>query len=296
MEIGITNVSPVIALSGADAVNEGSAYTLTLGAVTDPGTDTVSQWIVHWGDGSTNTYTSGGDKTHVYADDNPTGTPSDPYTITVDLADEDGTHVAAASKAITVRNVAPAVSIGGAPASSPKDIPIHLWAEVTDPAAADTFTYAWTVTKDGGPFASGSASTFTFTPDAAGSYQITLIVEDDDSGADTDIRSISVTAGEVVGRHIFYNRSTFDGNDAGANEQDDLAIAPPPTVFGHGHPAVLDEPEKELGKRALLPGETATFVNYTSYLLGINGIMVDIANPANPGGLDASDFAVPRGQ
>ena len=163
-------------------------------------------------------------------------------------------------------------------------------AEVTDPAAADTFTYAWTLTKDGGPFASGSASTFTFTPDAAGSYQVTLIVEDDDRGADTDIRSISVTAGEVVGRHIFYNRSTFDGNDAGANEQDDLAIAPPPTVSGHGHPAVLDEPEKELGKRALLPGETATFVNYTSYLLGINGIMVDIANPPNLGGLDASDF------
>jgi len=290
VEIGISNVPPVIALSGAGAVDEGSPYTVTLGAVTDPGSDTVSQWIVHWGDGSTSTYASGGDKTHVYADDNPTGTPSDPYTITVDLADEDGTHVAAASKTITVRNVAPTVSIGGAPASSPQDVPIGLWAEVTDPAAADTFTYAWTVIKDGSPLASGTASTFTFTPDAAGSYEVTLTVEDDDGGVRSDTRSIRVTEGEVVGRHIFYDRSTFDGNDAAANEQDDLAIASPPTVGGHGHPAVLDEPEKELGKRALLPGETATFVNYTSYLLGINGIMVDIANPTKPEGLDASDF------
>ena len=33
-------------------VNEGSLYTLTLGAVTDPGTDTVTDYVVHWGDGS----------------------------------------------------------------------------------------------------------------------------------------------------------------------------------------------------------------------------------------------------
>ena len=33
-------------------------------------------------------------------------------------------------------------------------------------------------------------------------------------------------------------------------------------------------------KTALLPGETATFANYTSYSLGINGIMVDVADLA----------------
>ena len=40
----------------------------TLGAITDPGTDTVTSWLVHWGDGSSDTYTSGGVKTHTYAD------------------------------------------------------------------------------------------------------------------------------------------------------------------------------------------------------------------------------------
>ena len=58
------------------------------GAVTDPGADTVSSYVVHWGDGNTDTYASNGAKTHTYADG-----PND-YTITVDLVDEDGTFTA----------------------------------------------------------------------------------------------------------------------------------------------------------------------------------------------------------
>ena len=53
------NVAPTIAISGAANVNEGSAYSLTLGAVTDPGTDTVTSYIVHWGDGNSDTYALG---------------------------------------------------------------------------------------------------------------------------------------------------------------------------------------------------------------------------------------------
>jgi hypothetical protein len=68
----------------------------------------------------------------------------------------------------------------------------------------------------------------------------------------------------VAGRHIFYNDSLFDGNDAGANAGDDGAMA--------------------TDKTALLPGQTASFANYTSYSRGINGIMVDITLlPGVPG-------------
>ena len=49
-----------------------------IGAVTDPGADTVSSYIVHWGDGTSDTYNSGGNVTHTYA------TPGN-YTIGVDL-------------------------------------------------------------------------------------------------------------------------------------------------------------------------------------------------------------------
>ena len=62
----------------------------------------------------------------------------------------------------------------------------------------------------------------------------------------------------VLGRYVFYNNSRYDGNDPAANSADDGAIAP--------------------NKTALLPGQTATFANYTSYADGINGIMIDIAN------------------
>ena len=52
--------------------------------------------------------------------------------------------------------------------------------------------------------------------------------------------------------------------------------------------SILRSRPKELGKNALLPGQTATFANYTSYGLGINGIMVDISGLA--GTPTAADF------
>ncbi|MBK7954247.1 MAG: hypothetical protein IPK02_09950 [Candidatus Accumulibacter sp.] len=106
--ITVNNVAPTIALDGAASVNEGASYTLTLGAISDPGTDSVSSYVVHWGDGLSDTYASAGEVSHVYADG--LATP----TINVDLVDEDGTHSNAGSKAITVNNVAPTIALGGA--------------------------------------------------------------------------------------------------------------------------------------------------------------------------------------
>jgi len=85
---------------------------------------------------------------------------------------------------------------------------------------------------------------------------------------------------QVVGRHIFYNNSYFDGFNAAPGVTDDNAIAPDP---GTASDAVF-------GKRALLPGQTATRINYTSYSRGINGIMVDIEDLADVGGLSAADL------
>ena len=62
----------------------------------------------------------------------------------------------------------------------------------------------------------------------------------------------------VTGRYIFYNNSAWDGNDPAPNIADFAAIA--------------------TNKTALLPGEVASFINYTSYSKGINGVIVDIAN------------------
>ena len=98
--------------------------------------------------------------------------------------------------AVTVTNVAPTVSITGAPASSPEGTAISLGSTVTDPSVADTaagFTYAWSVTKNGNPFASGSNTSLSFTPDDNGTYVVSLTVTDDDGGSGSDSETVTVT-------------------------------------------------------------------------------------------------------
>ena len=60
----------------------------------------------------------------------------------------------------------------------------------------------------------------------------------------------------VIGRHVFYDNSTFDNYDRGAGPADDGAVA--------------------TDKDALLPGQSANFSNVTSYTRGINGVMIDV--------------------
>src|SRR5262249_2284938 len=52
----VLNQDPTLALAGAATVNEGSIYTLTLGAVVDAGNDTVTRTVIDWGDGETSTF------------------------------------------------------------------------------------------------------------------------------------------------------------------------------------------------------------------------------------------------
>jgi len=83
------------------------------------------------------------------------------------------------------------------------------------------------------------------------------------------ISEIELPAAEVVGRHVFYNNSHFDGLDSDANAADAAAIA--------------------TDKQALLAGEIATSANYTNYSRGLNGIMIDIVGLLSPGSLNAID-------
>jgi hypothetical protein len=81
------------------------------------------------------------------------------------------------------------------------------------------------------------------------------------------------SSASVAGRHVFYNRSFFDGNDPAANAGDDAAI--------------------DTTKTALLPGQTASFANYTGYSRGLNGLMIDVANLA--AAVSPSDFVFKTG-
>ena len=120
-------------------------------------------------------------------------------------------------------------------------------------------------------------TTFSFTSPASGTLEyIVFYLYDRTDETPKDVYTLMdiyrIGALEMtrtpLARKVFYNNSAFDGNDATAGADDDAAVA--------------------TDKSALLPGQTATFANYTSYSRGINGIMVDIANL--PGTPTAADF------
>ncbi len=103
-------------------------------------------------------------------------------------------------------------------------------------------------------------------PGGAGAYTVNAV-----AGAITASTSGQVAnQATVAGRYVFYNNSFWDGNDPAAAPSDDGAIAS--------------------DKQALLPGQTATFANYTSYDKGINGVMIDVTGLPGGSGLSAADF------
>jgi len=134
--VAVNNVSPTIALAGAAAIGEGAIYTLTLGAVTDPGDDTVTSYIVNWGDGSLpEAFASAGDVTHVFSDGD-----SAPV-ISVTLVDEDGSHVAAGSHSLVVNNVAPLLSLAGNSITVEGSVYTLTLASLVDPGNDSVSTY-----------------------------------------------------------------------------------------------------------------------------------------------------------
>src|SRR5439155_773088 len=121
--------------------------------------------------------------------------PATGYTVTVKVTDKDGGTDSKTFK-VTVANLAPTAAINGAPASSAEGTPISLTSTVTDPSSTDTaagFTYSWSVTKNGNPFASGSAAAIGFTPDDNGSYVVTFTATDKDGASGSDSKTISAT-------------------------------------------------------------------------------------------------------
>ena len=132
--VTVNNVAPTIVLSGDASVNEGSLYTLNLGAVTDPGVDVVTQYIVDWGDGSASeSFAATGDVTHAFMAANN-------YTVSVNLVDEDGTHVDAGSLAVTVNDTVPVetIRIGDAPTRVTRSNPDAIENAWTDDAISIT--------------------------------------------------------------------------------------------------------------------------------------------------------------
>ncbi|MEQ1859669.1 MAG: tandem-95 repeat protein [Chthoniobacteraceae bacterium] len=139
--VTVNNVAPIIALTGAGSTDEGSSYALDLGAITDPGMDTVTAYSINWGDGTTDNFTgnpTGTSKLHTYAD----GAAN--FTITVSLTDEDGTF--GSTKPVSVANVAPSAiaQTGAGAVHTMEDAPAStITMAASDPAGAlDAYSVA----------------------------------------------------------------------------------------------------------------------------------------------------------
>jgi hypothetical protein len=195
----VNNVAPLIALAGAASIAEGASYTLTLGAVTDPGTETVTSYVVHWGDGNSDTYSTGGDVTHVYAD----GAASP--TITVDLVDEDGTHTNAGAKSISVNNVAPTIALGGAASVNEGATYTLTLGAVTDPGT-DTVTSYLVDWGDGSNISYAAAGDVTHVyADGAGDINRTISVSlVDEDGTHSGAGSKEITVNDVPAPTIIH--------------------------------------------------------------------------------------------
>ncbi len=86
LKVSVQNVAPTLSIDGAATIQEGSTYTLNLSA-SDPGTDTISEWEIDWGDGYIEPVTgSPSTVQHVYADGPAT------HRVRATATDGDGTY------------------------------------------------------------------------------------------------------------------------------------------------------------------------------------------------------------
>ncbi|HRQ41055.1 MAG TPA: PKD domain-containing protein [Chloroflexota bacterium] len=205
--VTVENLPPTLSgVTISSPVDEGSAATLS-GSISDPSPADTFTLLVDWGDGNSDTFNYGAgatgfSETHIYVDDDPTGTPSDVYTVTLTLTDDNGGSDMGTT-AVTVNNVAPQLGNVAATAVSENDF-TTLSGDITDPGTADTFTLVvdWgdgiTETFSYGAGTTSFSETHQYLDDdpsgtPADDYTITLTLTDDDTGSDADSTTVTVS-------------------------------------------------------------------------------------------------------
>jgi hypothetical protein len=195
INVTVQNLDPTVELSAGNASSFGESATLERtfnysasdpAGAADPLTATISC-------GTGGSYVGGSDTGSSFKCKFPDG-PASP-TVSISVNDGDG-GTDSDSQNVTVQNLDPTATITGAPTTSPEGTAVNLGSTVSDPSAVDVaagFTRSWSVTKNGNPYGSGSATSFTFTPDDNGTYIVSFSANDKDGGTGSDTKTITVT-------------------------------------------------------------------------------------------------------
>lgn len=132
---------------------------------------------------------------HTFADN---GT----YTVTLTVTASDG-RVTTDTLTAIIDNVAPDVAPIAGDAQGLRGQTLSFSSGFTDPGTLDTHTTAWTVTDSlGAVVATGAGTSFDFTPDEAGTFDVTFTVTDNDGGVGeatfaTESKVVLVVGGEL---------------------------------------------------------------------------------------------------
>lgn len=207
--VQVKNVKPTIdSLTVTSPITENDFAQLTL-QFTDPGVLDTHTVDLDWGDGSAveTIVLSGGERflitTHQYKDDNPSGTPSDIYTVKATVTDDDGGSDSAMAT-VRVNNFAPVIdSLSVSSPINENDV-AQLTLQFTDPGTLDTHTVDidWgdgsaveTIVLTGGErFVLTTHQYLDDNPSGTSfdDYQVKVTVTDDDSGTDSQMATVRV--------------------------------------------------------------------------------------------------------
>jgi hypothetical protein len=199
--ITVFNVQPTVTtIAPVATIDENQFATLEF-EFSDPGTLDEHEAVIDWGDGSpveTFTISAGArffSTTHQYLDDNPSGTSSDAFTITVRVRDDDTGLSQPILAQVTVKNVPP-FNVAVVPATSTADEGSLVTLDVAfdDPGTLDTHTYEvdWGDGSTSTGAATGHAILATHTYADDGLYSVTVRVTDDDGGMADAVASIQI--------------------------------------------------------------------------------------------------------
>ncbi|HEX4905873.1 MAG TPA: hypothetical protein VFU93_10500 [Acidimicrobiales bacterium] len=190
----VSTIPPSLELTGTDRVDEDGTQTVT-GTFATAADRSVT---LEWGDGATETLATSGTTftaSHRYVDDDPTGAPAEAYVIRASYVD--GAATVAGSKLLAVRNVAPS-NLGVSVSPTVEGGIATISGSFSDAGSNDTHEVVVTW-GDGSqpvtltlPLGARSFSASHPFP-ASGSYPLSVVVTDDDTGRVAQTSTIAVT-------------------------------------------------------------------------------------------------------